>query len=241
MRRGWGKLAMVAFTLGLLTQPSPVLAWEHWPSEWSPRRPSLATASLDAPVFRLEVPFRTQKDGGRWQTSNCGPAALGMVLDAFGMTGQATDDLRFRTHSYQGTVGMRTGTALEHVARVAEDFGLPTMGLYDEDGTFHDWTPGEIRAQLRLGRPVMPLVRLYLVPGHEGVGPRWGHYILLTGLTEDGFFYSDPLQTEPQSGSGRTIPAAQLERAMQASHIPGQAVAFGGPSVPLLKVWTPGP
>src|SRR3954471_4655927 len=68
--------------------------------------------NLTQPVFRLIVPFRTQKDGSRWQGSNCGPATLGMLLDGFGMTGQDTDDLRFRAHTYQGTVGMRTGTAL---------------------------------------------------------------------------------------------------------------------------------
>jgi hypothetical protein len=50
--------------------------------------------------FRLVVPFRTQKDGGRWQTSNCGPATLGMLLDGFGIPDQATDDLRIRAHTY---------------------------------------------------------------------------------------------------------------------------------------------
>jgi hypothetical protein len=162
-----------------------------------------------------------------------------MVLDAFGIVGQATDDLRFRSHTYQGTVGMRTGTALQHIAHVAEDFGVPAIGLYNEAGQFNSWSLDDMRGQLRLGHPVMPLVRLYLLPGYEGIGPRWGHYILLTGLTEDGFFYSDPLQTDPVRGATRFIPAAQLESAMQASHLPGQAVAFGGPGLPPLKVWSP--
>ena len=111
---------LVAIGALLLTQvtPGPVLAFEEWPGEWIPGRPT-AGPIIELPAFRLEVPFRTQKDGGRWQTSNCGPAGLGMVLDAFGVRGQATDDLRFRSHTYQGTVGMRTGTGLEHVARVA--------------------------------------------------------------------------------------------------------------------------
>ena len=74
---------------------------------------------------------------------------------------------------------MRTGTGLEHIAHVAEDFGLPTYGLYDANGRFRSWSIDEIRAQLQLGRPVMPLVRLYLLPGYEESGTRWGHYILL--------------------------------------------------------------
>ena len=190
--------------------------------------PVRAVAIEDA-AFRLDVPFRTQKDGGRWQTSNRGPAILGMILDAVGVAGQATDDLRFRAHTYQGTVGMRTGTALQHIARVAEDFGVPTFGLYDGEDRFHAWSMDEIRAQLRAGHPVMPLVRLYLLPGYEGMAPRWGHYVLVTGIASDGFNYSDPLKTDPADGTSRTISAAQLERAMAASHIPGQAVAFGMP------------
>jgi hypothetical protein len=200
--------------------------------------PAQAVAIEDA-VFRLAVPFRTQKDGGRWQTSNCGPAILGMILDGFGVGGQATDDLRFRAHTYQGTVGMRTGTALEHIARVAEDFGVPTFGLYAAEGRFYTWTADEIGAQLRAGRPVMPLVRLYLLPGYEDMAPRWGHYILLTGIAPDGgFYYSDPLKTEPADGTARAVSATQLGHAMATSHIPGQAVAFGTPNA-VLPHWTP--
>jgi hypothetical protein len=51
----------------------------------------------------------------------------------------------------------------------------------------------------------------------------------VTGIAPDGFYYSDPLKTDPADGTARTIGAAQLERAMAASHIPGQAVAFGTP------------
>src|SRR3954464_4375239 len=137
---------------------------------------------IESPAFRLVVPFRTQKDGSRWQGSNCGPATLGMLLDGFGIADQATDDLRFRAHTYQGTVGMRTGTALDHIAHVAEDFGVGTHGLYNPDGSWHYWEIGDVVSELRQGHPVMPLVRLYQVPGYEGSLPRWGHYILLTGI-----------------------------------------------------------
>ena len=93
--------------------------------------------------------------------------------------------------------------------------------------------------QLRLGRPVMPLVRLYLLPGYEGSGTRWGHYILLTGVSEKGFFYSDPLKTEPVAGRGGRISADQLAAAMANSPIPGQAVAFGPGGGVHLSIWTP--
>ena len=86
---------------------------------------------------------------------------------------------------------------------------------------------------------MIALVRLYLLPGYEGMAPRWGHYVLLTGLTPDGFLFSDPLQTERSGGTGRYIAAGQLERAMQASLVPGQALAFGGQGRRALPIWTP--
>ena len=42
---------------------------------------------------RLSVPYRTQLDGSDYQEANCGPTALGMALEAFGMN-LAVPDLR---------------------------------------------------------------------------------------------------------------------------------------------------
>jgi hypothetical protein len=232
----------VAVVVALMaTTPIPVLAAlpptagaERTGDSWAERP---ADQRLDGPNFRLVVPFRTQKDGGRWQTSNCGPATLGMILDAFGIVDQATDDLRIRAHIYQGTLGMRTGTGLDHVARVGEDLGIATHGLFVPDGSFRRWEVSEIVAELRRGRPVMPLVRLYLVPGYEGMAPRWGHYILLTGIGPEGFYFSDSLKTDPLAGATGVISERQLMSAMAASHIPGQAVSFSGPRP--LPIWLP--
>jgi hypothetical protein len=227
-------VAVLCAVFGTLVIPSRATAD-------SPPRPGAvqqnAGERIDSPDFRLVVPFRTQKDGGRWQTSNCGPATLGMLLDGFGILDQATDDLRVRAHTYQGTLGMRTGTGLDHVARVGEDLGVVAHGLYGADGGFRRWELAEIVAELRLGHPVVPLVRLYLVPGYEGLAPRWGHYILLTGIASGGFYFSDSLKTDPGAGTTGVISERQLMSAMDASHIPGQAVAFSGPRS--LGVWLP--
>jgi hypothetical protein len=197
-----------------------------------------ADLRIESPDFRLVVPFRTQKDGSRWQTSNCGPATLGMLLDGFGIPDQATDDLRVLAHTYQGTVGWRTGTGLDHVARVGEDFGLKAHGLFGADSGFRHWTVEDVVAELRLGHPVMPLVRLYLVPGYEGMSSRWGHYILLTGIAPGGgFYFSDSLKTDAEAGTSGIISERQLAAAIEASHIPGQAVAFSGPRS--LTIWLP--
>jgi hypothetical protein len=224
-----GTLSLIAAAgLTSLVRPGAVLADElgQLPGDAAVRP---LDVRLLSPSFRLIVPFRTQKDGGRWQTSNCGPATLGMVLDGFGIDGHETDDLRLKMHTYQGTVGMRTGTGLEHVSRVADDLGIRAHGLYNPDGSYRIWQVSDVVTELRQGRPVMPLVRLYTVPGYEAMASRWGHYILLTGVTSDGIIFSDSLKTDPDAGSTGLISERQLAVAIANSHIPGQAVAFSGP------------
>src|SRR5882724_1226541 len=94
----------------------------------------------EAPVRRaLEPPYRTQLDDSIYARSDCGPAVLGMALAAYGVDDD-TLDLRMLTHTYQGTwPAVRVGTALQHIAHVADDFGLSPYGLYDGE-SFHEWT-----------------------------------------------------------------------------------------------------
>jgi hypothetical protein len=175
----------------------------------------------------VEPPYRSQLDDSIYARSDCGPAVLGMALDAYGID-QSTLDLRELTHTYQGTwPKVRIGTALQYVAHVAEDFGLSSYGLYDAGQTFHQWSVGEVSAQVSGGRLVIPLVRFGLLPGHEDTGVRWGHYILLYAVEGDGFLYQDPAVRPIEDGRARWISRAQLEGAMAPVWPPRQAVALG--------------
>jgi len=183
-----------------------------------------------APVRKsVEPPYRTQLDESIYAISDCGPAVLGMVLDDYGID-QDTLELRRLTNTYQGTwPAVRVGTALQHVAHVAEDFGLSTYGLYEgaDDATFHQWSVDEVSAQVAAGRLVVPLVRFGLLPGHEDTGVRWGHYILLYAIQGDGFLYQDPAVRPIEDGHARWISRDQLDTAMAPVWPPRQAVAFG--------------
>jgi hypothetical protein len=181
--------------------------------------------SISFASFRLSVPFRTQKDGSAYQGSNCGPASLGMVLDAFGIRGATNDDLRYATHEYQGTLGRRGGTALQHMASAGVDHGLTPIGLYNGKD-FASWSVDDVRTELRAGRPVIALVKYRLLPGYEGSTVRFDHYIVLHGISGDGFLYHDPAQGTAADGAGRWISAEQLASAMGSASLPGQAVAF---------------
>jgi ABC-type bacteriocin/lantibiotic exporter with double-glycine peptidase domain len=182
---------------------------------------STASRVLSQPVYR------TQKDGSRYQASDCGPAALGMILDAYGVD-LPTLELRRLTHTYQGTWPGRGGTALQYMAHVADDFGVPVHGLYDvPDVEFHRWTIDDVADQLRLGRWVVPLVRYNLLPGHEATGVRTGHYIVIYRAQDDGFVYDDPAYDPIEEGEGRWISRSQLDKAMDPVLVPRQAMALG--------------
>ncbi len=203
-----------------LTAPEALLAPDHVVPEAS-AEPAPLPARLAA------VPFRTQRDGSRFAGSNCGPAALAMVLETWGIS-LPNDDLRYYTHTYQGTWGSRGGTALQHMARVAEDFGIRTHGLYDGD-RFHRWTIAEVREQVAQGHPVIALVKYRLLPEREYSPVRYDHYIVLWALADGGFIYNDPIYPDPEEGFARFISEAQLDAAMQPTLEPRQAVAFLGP------------
>jgi hypothetical protein len=190
-----------------------------------------ATAEVDtAPLVpaRMPLPFRTQRDGSQWAGSNCGPAALAMVLASYGVE-QGNDDLRYFSHTYQGTWGRRGGTALQHIAQVAEDFGVRAVGLYDQD-RFHQWTTAELREEVGTGHPVIVLVKYRLLPGREYSTVRYDHYVVLWSLTPNGFVYNDPIYSDGAEGFGRFMTDEQLAAAMGPTMEPRQAVAFGGRS-----------
>jgi hypothetical protein len=174
-----------------------------------------------------EPPYRTQLDDSMYARSDCGPAVLGMVLATYGVD-QDTLELRRLTHTYQGTwPTVRVGTALQHMAHVAEDFGLASYGLSDDAETFHQWTVAELGVHVAQGRLVIPLVRFGLLPGHEDTGVRWGHYILLYAVSGDGFLYQDPAVRPIEEGRARWISREQLDRAMAPVWPPRQALALG--------------
>lgn len=184
----------------------------------------IAEVDPPAPLRLASVPFRTQRDGSPYAGSNCGPAALGMVLESYGIS-QGTDDLRYLTHTYQGTWLRRGGTALQHMARVAEDFGLRAVGLYEGD-SFRRWSVADVRAEVEQGHPVIALVKYRLLPGREYSPVRYDHYVVLWDVTADGFIYNDPIYPAADEGYARFITNAQLDAAMAPAMEPRQAVAF---------------
>lgn len=197
----------------------------------SPFTQSTAARPWDRPFafgesqVRLTVPYRTQLDGSAAAGANCGPASLGMVLDAFGVS-VATSELRERANRFQGTSGPYTGFNLGPLQRVTETYDLAGEGLFEGD-RYRRWTLDDVRHHLQAGHPVIPQLKYRLIPGREGAGTNTDHYLVLTGMDGEDFLFNDPIPWGSVS-QGR-ITAAQLLRAWMNSDIPGAALAIAAP------------
>ena len=176
--------------------------------------PSVPRAVSQPGVARLMVPYRSQLDGTPWAGANCGPTALGMGLESLGIKISSTE-LRRQTLNSQGIWGNNVGTLMDALARVAANNGARPVGLYDGN-RIGKWSTKDLREQLEAGRPVITQVRFRALPGRAGVRYYADHYIILTGVSGDKFFYNDPLNSDGP-GADRVMTAAQLEAAMNAS------------------------
>ena len=173
----------------------------------------------------LGVPFRSQIDGGTFQYVNCGPASLTMVLAAFGLEvgpSQVRDYLNQLIDNYDTDLG----TSLDVLGRISREAGLTAMDLYSSRGGYRNWSTEAVRWHVQQGHPVITLVKYRLLPGHGQSVSEFDHYIVISGLTPDGFIYNDAAFASTL-GYGLEISDAELEVAWDNTSIPHHAVALG--------------
>lgn len=166
-------------------------------------------------IFHVFAPYRSQLDGSAYAEANCGPTAVGMALDAFGISVPARQ-LRAEALSAQHMYGNGVGTLITALAEVVSSHGLSTLDLRDGDGDIRRWSLDDIRAHISAGHPVIVQVRYRLLPGRGGAYYFGDHYILVTGVLGDGFLYNDPIDIDGL-GWDRVISGAALRVAMNAS------------------------
>jgi hypothetical protein len=173
---------------------------------------------------RLDVPYRSQLDGSRESGTNCGPATIGMALEAFGVF-VPTGDLRATANRLQGIWDPNSGVTIEALRGVVEWYDLRGLDLEHPDGGLRKWSLDDVRRHLRAGHPVVPQLRYRLMPGRESYPVAYDHYVVLTGFSGETFYYNDSI---PSGGSGRhlAISASALLRAWQSSDYPLAAFAI---------------
>src|SRR6185436_17190125 len=173
----------------------------------------------------LGVPFRSQIDGGDFQFVNCGPASLTMVLAAFGLE-VGPSQVRNYLNNIIDNFDTDLGTSLEVLSRIGREAGLTPMDLYSERGGYRDWSTDAVRWHIQQGHPVITLVKYRNLPGHSRSLSEFDHYIVISGLTPNGFIYNDAAFASTL-GYGLEISDIELQYAWEISSIPHHAVAFG--------------
>jgi hypothetical protein len=114
----------------------------------------------------------------------CGAAALGMALEFLSLNGEGDAPSQAALVADLKNSGLlyETGTGVEELAYLARQHG------YRGTSAFHDWTLEQLGGQLAEGRPVVVSL------GANGVDQP-GHFVTLTGISEDGSWvsYNDPV------------------------------------------------
>ena len=194
------------------------------------------TSASGAESFVLNVPYRSQYDGSPYQNSNCGPAALAMVLQAYGVQA-SIEQIRSMADRLQGTSSYDSGIALDYLQAIAQQTGLRTDGLTIPDGHYRKWSMADLIQEIRRGYPVITLVHYATLPDHSASTSTSDHYVVVIGVTGDGFVVNDPAFTG-DGGARRLLRPDQLMNAWRDASIPDQAVAFlpplGKPNLALL-------
>ena len=173
----------------------------------------------------LGIPFRSQIDGGVFQYVNCGPASLTMALAGFGLEvgpSQVRDYLNDLIDNFDSDLG----TSLDVLSRISREAGLTAMDLYSDNGGYRNWSTDAVRWHVQQGHPVITLVKYRNLPGHTSSLSEFDHYIVISGLTPNGFIYNDAAFATTL-GYGLEISDVELEYAWNNSSIPHHAVALG--------------
>jgi hypothetical protein len=224
-----------------LISPSPALPFitppplpSASPAPYDGIQPLTATSGPDS--FILNVPYRSQYDGSLYQNSNCGPAALAMVLQAYGVQA-SIEQIRSVADRLQGTTSYDSGIAIDYLQVIAQQTGLRTDGLTTSDGHYRKWSMADLIQEIRRGYPVITLVHYATLPDHRTSTSTSDHYVVVIGVTGDGFVVNDPAFTG-DGGARRLLRPDQLMNAWRDASIPDQAVAFlpplGKPNLALL-------
>ena len=190
------------------------------------------------PPLSLDLPYRSQLDGSPYAMANCGPTSVAMVLQYYGIRA-STWDLRVSAMKAQGSwvtdeggYSHDYGVFIHHLATVVEREGLRTRGLWRREGfridRLNQWTPADLRHAIRDGQPVIVQVRYRSLPGRAGSPFSGDHYMVVHGVSGDGFVYSDPIDRDG-GGSARLISADDLDNAMARSSTPRAAFAVYRP------------
>lgn len=172
----------------------------------------------------LPVPERSQVDGTVWESSNCGPASIAMVLETFGQD-VPNSVLRQGADQLLGWSNPSIGTRIQDLAGVVQQRGLVVNGPYSV-GSLRHWSLDDVKSELSAGRPVVAEVYFALLPNHRYNPVPTDHYIVIVGYEGDNFLFNDPADSK-SPGYRQVMSSGQFLTAWGASVFPFAAFSAG--------------
>ena len=176
----------------------------------------------------MDVPLRSQYDSSPYQNANCGPASLAMVLQAYGLN-VPTERIRALSNQLQGTYDYDQGIALDYLVAIGRQAGLHEEGLYDSAGHYRQWAISDVIREVRAGNPVITLVHYNSLPQHQHESSLSDHYVVIVGVTSQGFLINDPASVG-KAGYRQLLTPPELIAAWNAASRHQQAAAFLPPT-----------
>jgi hypothetical protein len=170
----------------------------------------------------LDVPWRGTTDATGATIATDGPAAIGMLLESFGVTAP-TADLQSLAERWEETRTDGDSVSIDTLVRMAERGALRPIGTGRGPGG-GDWTAAMARDFIRKGHPVLALVRPQILSGGDVAPDQADRFIVLIGFEGDEIIYHDP-SVEP--GAARRIDDLTLDQAWMQATPPRQGVVFG--------------
>ncbi len=127
----------------------------------------------------LEVKYKSQWDNDAGKTKNdCGPASIAMILNYYGES-LTTDTVFEKTEADQGLIGW------DELQKAIKSFGyIPHLE--------RNATPERIRELIDQNLPPIVLVHYGSLNSTQDKKFKGGHFFLVVGYREDGYFVNDP-------------------------------------------------
>lgn len=137
----------------------------------------------------INVPYKSQHDQDARRTANdCGPASIAMILNYYGES-VTTDEVFLRTGADQGLIG------ISEMKSAIEYYGYGYSRPLKQ-------TPDDIKKYIDQDIPVIALVKYGSLKSVQDKTFKGGHFFVVVGYREDGYFVNDPNFKDPLRSDG---------------------------------------
>lgn len=127
----------------------------------------------------LKVPYKSQWDADAGKTFNdCGPASIAMFL-AYDGVQATTDEVFTKTGAGQGLID------IAHMQKALNEYGYTSTFVTGQ-------SPDKIKQLIDSDTPVIALVHYGDLKSTQDKNFKGGHFFLVVGYREDGYFVNDP-------------------------------------------------